>query len=60
MPRTIGPAPLQYQPLRDRPPHGAPQVPLAKAREALNQLAAAAVTVVGDCDDRGDDILRRG
>lgn len=56
---AVGTAPFDHQPQANGPLNCAAQVPLAEPREPLRQLASAAEAVVGQGDDRGDDLLRR-
>lgn len=60
MEAPVGAAPLDHQPLRDRPSQRPPQVARAEAGEPLRQLGAAAEAVIGERDDRGDDLLGAG
>jgi hypothetical protein len=57
---AVRPAPLDHQPLRDRPSHGPSQVPLAEAGKALGELPAPAEAVVSEVDDRSHYLLGRG
>jgi hypothetical protein len=56
---AVGAAALDHQPQRDRSPQRPTEVALAEPGEAQRQLAALAEAVVGELDDRGDDLLRR-